>query len=395
MNHSLPANIRNNFFTITKLCSMILLLSYFIITEQGNTVHIGMELFILSCLLSVSVFYELTVKSKIPFLLLEAGLLLILLFAYGNFCILWLPIVILDFLAFFHAAAFFYFIPVLGVLYYRDHSFLYIVFCLFCAFFYLQNHFIIKEYREFLGILEEKENRLKTSLDHKDILLRKELEQNSLHFENKILEEKALLSQALHDKLGHSVNGSIYQLEACRILAAKEPEESLQIIERVITTLRESMDEIRMMLRNEKPNKKRMALLQLEKLCEDCREKYGIEARVSLEDELSLSPALIPETIWEVILDNTFEAVSNALKYAHCQNILIQITILNKFVRCYITDDGVGCEQINEGMGIQGMKHRTRKIGGVLSAESVSGFSINMILPYHMQNQKEFPNGEN
>ncbi len=374
--------MKKYFFPIIKFSSILLLLSYFVISEQGSTVHIGMELFLLSCLLSVSVIYELTDKYRFLFLLAETGLLLVLLFLYGQYCFLLIPLVSLDLITFLGAPIFFYFIPLSGAFYYQEQAFIYIAFCFFAIILYIQNHIILKEYRTHLENFEKQEDTLKRSLSRKDVLRQKELEQNSLYFENKILEEKSRLSQSLHDKLGHSVNGSIYQLEACKVLLSKEPEESRHIIERVIHTLRESMDEIRTILREEKPDKKRMALLQLNRLCENCREKYDIHAEVILEDTLSTGPALISEQIWEVILDNTFEAVSNALKYANCQNIRIHIIIWNKFVRCHITDDGVGCEQIVEGMGLQGMKQRTREIGGTLSVESEKGFAINMILPF-------------
>ncbi len=374
--------MKEYYFPVVKFISVLFLIAYFVVSNREWSRETGMELFLLACLLSVSMYYEVAKNNRLFILLAEVSLLLVLLFLYGTYCILLLPIVFLDGLTFFTAPLASYFLPLLVAAFDLDSAFTYASFCLFIIILYIQHHVIIKEYRTYLDDFEQQESRLKRSLDHKDVFLQNKLKQNSLHFENHILAEKARLSQSLHDKLGHSINGSIYQLEACKVLSEREPAEIQRRIDQVILSLRESMDEIRAILRNEKPDKKQMALLQLTELCENCRQKYGIHAEVILEDSISYDPTQIKASIWEVILDNTFEAVSNALKYAQCQNIRIHIMIHNQFIRCHISDDGIGCGEIVEGMGLQGMKQRTRELGGTLSVESLDGFSLNMILPF-------------
>ena len=76
-----------------------------------------------------------------------------------------------------------------------------------------------------------------------------------------------------------------------------------------------------------------------------------------------------------------FEAVSNSMKYAHCKHIDISIIVLNKMIRCTIKDDGVGCKNIVDGMGLSGMRQRMREISGVLSFETNRGFAVNMLIP--------------
>ena len=91
--------------------------------------------------------------------------------------------------------------------------------------------------------------------------------------------------------------------------------------------------------------------------------------------------------MWEVILDNAFEAVTNSMKYSKCKRIDISIVVMNKMVRCSIADDGVGCDKIEDGMGISGMRKRIREAGGTIDFESKNdsgmqkGFKVNMLLP--------------
>ena len=191
-----------------------------------------------------------------------------------------------------------------------------------------------------------------------------------------MLEERADLSQTLHDMLGHNINGSVYQLEAVKVLLEKEPDVSKEMVQAVIDQLRSGMDEIRVILRKERPKKYKLAVLQLEKLCEECRAK-GVETELITEGELKD----IPEKYLEVILDNAYEAVSNSMKYAKCSKIKISIHVLNKMIRCSISDNGIGCKEIIDGMGISGMRKRIREINGILDFETEVGFTINMLLP--------------
>ena len=147
------------------------------------------------------------------------------------------------------------------------------------------------------------------------------------------------------------------------------------------------MDEIRVIIRNERPDKSRMALKSLQALLSECEEEYGIKTSL----EIDVGDRTIPENIWEIILDNTFEAVTNALKYSGCDEIKISINALGEVVRATISDNGKGADNIEESMGIQGMKARVRKVKGYMDIDSIGGFTINMILP--LETKKENADG--
>lgn len=241
---------------------------------------------------------------------------------------------------------------------------------------YIQHNFVIKGYQSRLHEDIEVEQKLKRNMREQEFEAKEEMKRNILLSENQILEERAALSQTLHDKLGHNINGSVYQLEAAKLLIDKDPEKTKNMLQAVIDQLRTGMDEIRAILRKERPKKEELAKLQLYKLCEDGNSK-GVETLLEIEGDTSK----IADALWEVILDNAFEAVSNSMKYSGCKHIVIKLVVLNKMVRCSITDDGVGCKDIKDGMGISGMRQRVRAVNGSLSFEAEVGFSVNMILP--------------
>jgi len=241
---------------------------------------------------------------------------------------------------------------------------------------YFQHDYVVESYRKQTKEDTITEQMLKHSMNRREHEMQEEVRRNLLMAENQILEEREELSQTLHDKLGHNINGSVYQLEAVKVLMEKEPEASKKMIQAVINQLRNGMDEIRVILRKERPKKYKLALLQLEKLCEDCKEK-GVEAELITEGEMKD----VPEKYLEVILDNAYEAVSNSMKYANCSKIKIHVHVLNKMIRCSVSDNGVGCKEIIDGMGISGMRKRMREINGILDFETEAGFTINMLLP--------------
>lgn len=241
---------------------------------------------------------------------------------------------------------------------------------------YIQHYFIVSKYEEQMMKETIIEQDLKKDIYLKDAESKAEIRKNMLLAENKLLEGRSKLAQTLHDKLGHNINGSIYQLEAIKVIMEKDPEKSKVMLQGVIDQMRGGMDEIRAILRKEKPEKKEQSMLQLYKLCEDCNEK-GVAMELSTSGDISL----ISENYWEIILDNAFEAVTNAMKYSKCTRINVSIVVMNKMVRCSISDNGIGCRKLVDGMGISGMRSRVRGAGGTISFETESGFTVNMLLP--------------
>ena len=270
-----------------------------------------------------------------------------------------------------------YFFPLLLSFYASDAGVgMQIMITVFLAVIYAQHDFVVDAYRRRTKEDVMEEQRLKHNMSIRENEMQEEMKRNLVQAENHLLEEREDLYQTLHDKLGHNINGSVYQLEAVKVLMETEPEVCKSRIQAVIDQLRTGMDEIRSIIRKERPQKYKLAMMQLDNLCKDCREK-GIMANLITEGDMSE----VPDHYLEVILDNAYEAVSNSLKYAKCTKIEIRIHVMNRMIRCSISDNGVGCTKMMDGMGIAGMRKRMREINGILDFETEAGFTINMLLP--------------
>ncbi len=369
---------REHYFVLLRI-ALLLILEVYIILSQSVLTGASVEvLLILALFIGVVAGKELAERRYQMIFLVMAGVVwFIVLFTMGTVFALLGVYLCYEALTYFKPRIFWYLFP-LAVAFVPSTigNSVQLMIAVLIGLIYCQHDFVVESYRKQTKEDTITEQTLKHNMNHREHEMQEEVRKSFLMAENQMLEERAELSQTLHDKLGHNINGSVYQLEAVKVLMEKEPEVSKKMIQAVIDQLRSGMDEIRVILRKERPKKYKLAVLQLEKLCEDCRAK-GIEAELITEGELKD----IPEKYLEVILDNAYEAVSNSMKYAKCSKIKISVHVLNQMIRCSISDNGIGCKEIIDGIGISGMRKRIREINGILNFETAAGFTINMLLP--------------
>ncbi|MCM1048500.1 MAG: histidine kinase [Clostridiales bacterium] len=369
---------RESYFVLLRIALLLTLEIYIVLSQSALTGASVKMLLLLALYIGVAAGKELVEKKyQILFLVIEGILWLAIMFTMGTAFVLLGVYWCYEALTYFRPHILWYFFPLsLAFIPSEVGRPVQLIIAVLIGIIYCQHDFVVESYRKQTKEDTLMEHTLKHSMDRREHEMQEEVRKSLLMAENQILEERAELSQTLHDKLGHNINGSVYQLEAVKVLMESEPEASKKMIQAVIDQLRSGIDEIRVILRKERPQKYKLAMSQLEKLCEDCRTK-GVEAELTTEGEMGD----IPEKYLEVILDNAYEAVSNSLKYAKCSRIKISVHVLNKVIRCSISDNGIGCKEIIDGMGISGMRKRIREINGILDFETETGFTINMLLP--------------
>ena len=368
---------REQYFVLLRIVLLLILEIYIVFSQSvlGAPVKV---LLILALFVGVIAGKEL-VEHRIQILFLGAAgiLLFVIIFMFGPAFTLLGIYFCYEVLTYFRPKLLWYLIPVgLAFVPGGGEGVVQLIIAVFMGIIYCQHDFVVEAYRKQTKEDTIIEQELKHNMSQREHELKEEVRDSLLMAENQMLEERAELSQTLHDKLGHNINGSVYQLEAVKVLMEKDSETSKKMIQAVIDQMRSGMDEIRVILRKERPKKYKLAVLQLEKLCEDCRMK-GVGAELITEGELKE----IPEKYLEIILDNAYEAVSNSMKYAKCSKIKISVHVLHQMVRCSISDNGVGCSEVIDGMGISGMRKRVREVNGILDFETEVGFTINTLLP--------------
>lgn len=369
---------REQYFVLLRIVLLLILEIYIVLSQSVLTGASVKVLLILALFVGITAGKEL-VERRFQILFLGAAgiLLFFIIFTLGSSFTLLGIFWCYEVFEYFKPRIFWYFLP-LGLAFVPGETgcLMQLMIAAFMGVIYCQHDFVVESYRKQTKEDTIAEQALKHNMNRRESEMKEEVRSCLLVAENQMLEERAELSQTLHDKLGHNINGSVYQLEAVKVLMEQEPETSRKMIQAVIDQLRGGMDEIRVILRKERPKKYKLAVLQLEKLCEDCRLK-GVEAQLITEGALKA----VPEKYLEIILDNAYEAVSNSMKYAKCSKIKISVHVLHQMVRCSIEDNGVGCSEVIDGMGISGMRKRVREVNGILDFDTEIGFTINMLLP--------------
>ncbi|MBC1227378.1 sensor histidine kinase [Listeria booriae] len=191
------------------------------------------------------------------------------------------------------------------------------------------------------------------------------------------LEERNALSHQIHDQLGHSLTGGLMQLEAAKALLSTNQEKAAELLDNAILINKAGIEEIRKTLKTTKPAQESLAINRVKAQLEAFETQYGIRTIFQMQGELSK----VTQAMWYVFIQNLTEGLTNVLKYSQASRVEVTLTILNKFVRMEMKDNGVGADSVTKSLGLTGMEERTAKLGGKLVIDSTDGFQIITLLP--------------
>ena len=191
------------------------------------------------------------------------------------------------------------------------------------------------------------------------------------------LQERNNIAQEIHDELGHSISGSLMQLEAAKLLVDKDSNQSKLIIQNTINVLRGGMESIRFTLKNIKPEVEELGINKIKLLVGEFNNNGKINAELYYSNELDK----ITYIEWKVIRENMQEVFTNIIKYSKAKKVKVNVEVLNTLIKVEIKDDGIGCFRIEKGLGLSGIEERTMNLNGKVIFDGSSGFSVIMLFP--------------
>lgn len=192
------------------------------------------------------------------------------------------------------------------------------------------------------------------------------------------LEERNKISARLHDKIGHTISGTLLQLEATKFIIDNDKEKGISMIDNCIDNLSNGMEEIRMTLRNIKPAEEELGINRIRKILDEKIKGTNINGKVVYNGDLDK----INANLWIAFIQIITELTTNSIKYSNCNLILINIEILNKFIKLEVKDDGLGCKDINKGIGLRNIEETVGDISGKLIINCENGFDVIILIPY-------------
>jgi signal transduction histidine kinase len=226
-------------------------------------------------------------------------------------------------------------------------------------------------------------SQLNEQIRYKNMALNERIHKERNHDEQAIylsqIEERNKIAQQIHDNIGHTISGSLMQLELAKLIIDKDSEKSKQVIEKVIEVLRDGMENIRVTLRKIKPPPEQLGINRIKLLLNEFT-LNGIETSFLYEGNVDK----INFAMWKVIYENIKEALTNAGKYSKAANVVVKIEVLNKIIKVSVKDNGVGTinsKTIEKGLGLLGMEERIQSLNGKIIIDGSDGFSIIMLIP--------------
>jgi signal transduction histidine kinase len=196
--------------------------------------------------------------------------------------------------------------------------------------------------------------------------------------------ERTRVVRDVHDTLAHAFTGVIVQLEAADDAAARGfGSEAGAHIARAEAMARAGLKEARRSVMALRPqmleeNDLATALRELVIRMTDGTSVVAEFAQIGLAREL---PPLWEENLLRI----GQEALTNAIRHAHAQRIVMELEFSDKAVLLRLTDNGHGFDPNSafDGLGLTGIRARVASIGGELSIRSTpeSGTTIVVSVP--------------
>jgi signal transduction histidine kinase len=186
--------------------------------------------------------------------------------------------------------------------------------------------------------------------------------------------ERERIARDLHD-------GALQQVYAAGLMAQSLGRKARgplrEGIDRLVLTINQVIDQLRSFLPQLRPDPRSVELIPaLELVVEEARRTMPIDTHW----DTPTPPVLVPEQISHLVAF-TREALSNAIRHAHTQNIEITLACVDEHLRLTVRDFGRGLPASPEsGYGLRNMRDRARLLGAELQFESARGKGTTIIL---------------
>ena len=191
--------------------------------------------------------------------------------------------------------------------------------------------------------------------------------------------ERNRLAREIHDTLGHALTGITAGADACIQMLEISPEMAKKQMERIASTAREGMNEVRRSVRALRPDAlERMQLTDaVAKLCTEMQTTSQAEITLDLQTEdLRLSPDE-EDAVYRIVQ----ESITNAIRHGHATAVRVRIAAEERRLGITVTDNGCGCAKIEPGFGLRHMRERLRLLNGTLKVKSEKGFELHAEIP--------------
>lgn len=225
--------------------------------------------------------------------------------------------------------------------------------------------------------LVEQLRQASTSLVDTNILLQEAVVRGE---ERAKLLERERISRELHDTVGYALMNIIVTMKASLELSHRDGERMREFMTKGIEQAQKGLADTRSALRA-----LRAVASQPLSLVSSVERLAGAfkDTHIAVAARYSNMPWSFTEDIDATIYRIVQEGITNAIRHGNATQIDINLSLDGKRIGVAVSDNGSGAGDINEGIGMAGIRERVSRLGGGLSAgNSAGGFLLSAWLPF-------------
>lgn len=187
--------------------------------------------------------------------------------------------------------------------------------------------------------------------------------------------ERNRLARELHDTLAHTLSALAVQLGAVDALWDDTPDEAHALLDNALSTTRTGLTETRRALHDLRasPLEDLGIGLALLALSESVASRNGLEVETDVPESLEALPSAVEQCIYRVAQ----EALENVSRHAAAKRAVLRLTADDDRITLTVSDDGQGFNpemvDLEQRLGLRGMRERAEMVGGTLAVESGVG----------------------
>ncbi|MBL4936519.1 sensor histidine kinase [Clostridium sp. YIM B02515] len=196
-----------------------------------------------------------------------------------------------------------------------------------------------------------------------------------------LLRERNRISREIHDSVGHSLSTMIIQLSAIEKIADSDGKSASEMAKNLSAFAKDALKSVRAAVRALVPTEfeKYQGILAIEEMIKNFKKLTEVEVIFVLSKER-----------WELNSDQSFvlyrivqEFLTNSVRHGKADKININLNFYKDSLYMRLKDNGAGCDDIVEGVGLKSIKERAESIGGAVKylSSKEKGFELNLNLP--------------
>ncbi|MFW5695038.1 MAG: sensor histidine kinase [Alkalispirochaeta sp.] len=192
--------------------------------------------------------------------------------------------------------------------------------------------------------------------------------------------ERERISREIHDTIGYAFTNQRMMLEASTVLFDRDHQRLKALILQAQESLSEGYQHVRSALRElrtvgtTRPNLN-ARILELTRQFSDIS---GVEVRYEAVGAGGTGSNELDQALFRAVQ----EGITNAFCHGAARSVTVTLSRRDGAVHLRVLDDGVGSEEVQEGIGITGMRERLAAFGGDVNYRNLSpGFVLEVEVP--------------